>query len=342
MTDEAGRPTLSLVVPVYCEEAVIGEFYRRTVAALTPAATGFDLELVFVDDGSSDRSLEILLALRERDPRVKILHFSRNFGHQIAVTAGVDHARDGVVVIIDADLQDPPEAVLRMIEKWREGYKVVYGVRAKRRGESLFKRFTAKLFYRIIGCLSDVRLPHDSGDFRLLDPAVVTALRSMREESRYVRGMVSWLGFRQYGLEYERDARYAGKTKYPLRKMIRFALNGIASFSEKPLIFAGYGGAVITLAGFAYLVHVVVGKILHPETTVSGWASLSAIIVFFGGIQLLSLGIIGQYVGRIYREVKGRPLYVIEDMWGNAAHPAVPSSRSNRDQRRNHEEPRTV
>lgn len=308
--------TLSVVVPVYFEEAVLEAFYERLCAALAPLAPEFQLELVFVNDGSTDRSLEILRSLHARDPRVKVLHFSRNFGHQIAVTAGLDHAGGDVVVVIDADLQDPPEVIPQMLAKWREGYRVVYGVRAERRGESTFKRATAKLFYRLLGRLSDVRLPLDAGDFRLLDRAVVDALRRMPEESRYLRGMVSWVGYRQCGIPYVRDARYAGKTKYTLGKMLRFAFNGITSFSEKPLVLAGWMGVFATLIGFLYLLQVIAGKLLRPETVVSGWASMIGVVIFFGGIQLLFLGVLGQYVGRIYRETKRRPLYILEDSWG--------------------------
>lgn len=306
---------LSVVVPVYFEEAVIEAFYARTCEALAPLQPEFELELVFVNDGSTDRSLEILLALRERDPRVKVLHFSRNFGHQIAVTAGLDHAAGDVVVVIDADLQDPPEVILQMLDKWREGCKVVYGVRAERRGESLFKRATAKLFYRLLGKLSDVRIPLDAGDFRLLDRVVVEGLRRMPEESRYLRGMVSWLGYRQCGIPYVRDPRYAGETKYTLTKMLRFAFNGITSFSEKPLVLAGWMGVFATLMGFLYLLYIVAGKLMQPESVVSGWASMIGVVIFFGGVQLLFLGVLGQYVGRVYREVKRRPLYVLEDVW---------------------------
>lgn len=308
---------ISIVVPVYYEEQVLEAFHARVVSAMAPIGDEFRFELVFVDDGSEDRSLDILLALRQEDPRVKVLRFSRNFGHQIAVTAGVDHAKGDVVVIIDADLQDPPEVILQMLDKWREGYKVVYGVRAERKGESAFKLVTAKAFYRLMGRLSEIRIPLDTGDFRLMDRAVVEGLRDMREESRYIRGMVSWLGFRQCGVTYSRDPRYAGETKYTLRKMVRFAFNGITSFSEKPLILAGWLGLLVTLGGGLLLLFIVVGRIFKPWTVVSGWASIMAIILFFGGVQLLSLGVIGQYIGRIYREVKRRPLYVIEGAWGD-------------------------
>jgi dolichol-phosphate mannosyltransferase len=317
-----GQKLLSVVVPVYFEEAVISEFYRRAVDALAPLTPEFRLEFIFVNDGSTDRTLEILLSLREKDPRVKIIHFSRNFGHQVAVTAGLDHASGDVVAIIDADLQDPPEVILEMIAKWKEGFKVVYGVRAERKGETAFKLISAKAFYRVIGRLSDVKIPMDTGDFRIMDRTVVTALRKLREESRYVRGMISWLGYRQCGVTYARDARFAGTTKYPLRKMVRFALNGITSFSEKPLVFATWIGSMITFGGFLLLVYIVTSKLLHPASASAGWASLMAVIIFFGGVQLLSLGILGQYVGRIYREVKRRPLYIVENEWGTTENPA--------------------
>lgn len=312
---ESLRRLMTVVVPVYFEESVIDAFYQRSVQALEPLASEFALEFVFVNDGSTDRTLEILLSLREKDSRIKIINFSRNFGHQIAVTAGLDHAKGDVVVVIDADLQDPPEVILEMLEKWRDGYKVVYGVRSERKGESAFKLWSARLFYRIMGRLSDIPIPLDTGDFRLMDRVVVEELRRMPEESRYIRGMVSWVGFRQCGHGYIRDARYAGKTKYTLKKMIRFAFNGITSFSEKPLILAGWVGMMATLVGFAYLVFIMAGKILNPSSVVSGWASLMGVVIFFGGIQLFSLGILGQYVGRVYREVKKRPLYVLDSKW---------------------------
>jgi polyisoprenyl-phosphate glycosyltransferase len=310
------RQILSLVIPVYFEELVIEAFYRRVLEALAPLEHEFDLEMVFVNDGSTDRSLEILLKLHARDPRVKILNLSRNFGHQIAITAGIDHISGEAVVIIDADLQDPPEVIMQMLSKWREGYKVVYGVREKRRGESIFKRFTAKTFYRIIGYLSDTTLPLDTGDFRLMDRSAVEYLRKMREESRYMRGMISWLGFRQCGVNYIRDPRFAGNAKYTLAKMLRFAFNGITSFSEKPLVLAGWLGMIITACGFFLLLYIIAGRILNPQKIVSGWSSLMGIVVFFGGIQLLSLGVMGQYIGRIYREVKRRPLYIMESAFG--------------------------
>ena len=316
MVSVTHKKLVSVIVPVHFEEKVLETFYERVVATFEHVAQQLDFELVFVNDGSSDRSLDIVLALRERDPRVKVIHLSRNFGHQIAVTAGIDHARGDAVVLIDSDLQDPPEVILEMLQKWREGYKVVYGIRAQRRGESRFKLLTAQWFYRALDALSEVKIPLDTGDFRLMDRVVVEGLREMREESRYLRGMVSWLGFPQCGVAYTRDPRFAGETRYPLFKMMRLAMNGLTSFSESPLVVSAWIGALVTLIGAFSLAYIVVGKLLHPEMLESGWASLMATVIFFGGVQLLSLGVLGQYLGRVYREVKRRPLYVVEASWG--------------------------
>jgi dolichol-phosphate mannosyltransferase len=307
---------VSLVVPVYCEEEVLDEFYRRAKAALVALPAGYGHELVFVNDGSTDRSLAILRGLAERDPCVRILDLSRNFGHQKAITAGIDHAAGDAVVVIDADLQDPPEVVRAMVQAWAEGSKVVYGVRRSRLGESAFKRVTASLFYRLIAQLADVRLAGDSGDFRLLDRAVVDVLKGMREDSRYVRGLVSWVGFSQRALPYEREARYAGSTKYPLRKMLRFATDAITSFSERPLRIATGIGMLITIGALALAAWVVVGKLLAPERSVQGWTSVIVAVLFLGGVQLLSIGVLGEYIGRVYRETKDRPLYVVADRYG--------------------------
>lgn len=306
------KPILSIVVPVFNEDKVLSIFHAKASESLRPLEDRFDIEFVFVDDGSWDNSFQILKEISRKDTRVRPIRLSRNFGHQIAVTAGLDHAVGNVVVIIDADLQDPPDVILQMVEKWDDGFAVVYGVRNRRKGESVFKLVTAKIFYRLIGKLSDTRMPLDTGDFRLMDREVVNALKSMREESRYIRGMVSWVGFHQCGVTYDRDPRYAGKTKYTLRKMLRFALNGITSFSEKPLILSGWIGLGVTAFGALLMFHILIGKLLNPNSTVSGWASLMGVVVFFGGIQLLSLGILGQYIGRIYREVKRRPLYFLD------------------------------
>jgi len=307
---------LSVVIPVYCEEDVIGEFYSRLKETLVRLEPAMDSEIVFVDDGSRDRTLPLIQAFRRQDASVKVLSLSRNFGHQFAITAGLDHVVGDAVVIIDGDLQDPPEVILEMVAKWREGYKVVFGVREKREGEGIFKRATAKAFYRIMKRFSDVDLPLDAGDFRLIDREVVNVLRALREENRYLRGLVSWCGFGQYGLVYRRDKRFAGKTKFSTKKMIRFAIDGILSFSDKPLKLTSYLGFVITLGSFLMGVNIILGKIMHPGQAVSGWSSLMVALLFVGGVQLISLGIIGLYIGRQYKETKRRPLYVIADQKG--------------------------
>jgi glycosyltransferase involved in cell wall biosynthesis len=321
------KPTVSVVAPVHCEEAVLDAFYARVAQTFQTLADEVALELLFVDDGSSDRSLEILLRLREHDPRVKVIHLSRNFGHQIAVTAGVDHATGDAVVLIDADLQDPPELIAEMLRKWREGYKVVYGVREQRNGESAFKLLSARWFYRALAGMSEVDIPLDAGDFRLMDRVVVDGLRRMREESRYMRGMVSWLGYRQCGVPYTRAARYAGSTTHTLPRMARFALNGITSFSEAPLLVLTWAGAAVTLCGLVFLAYVAADKLLlNAARSGDGWASLMATVIFFGGVQLLSVGVLGQYLGRVHREVKRRPLYMIAGTWGVSDHTAKSST----------------
>ncbi|MDD8038558.1 MAG: glycosyltransferase family 2 protein [Acidobacteriota bacterium] len=307
------RKLVSVIVPVYSEEKIIPEFYRRTTSVLDKLAGRYDHEILFVDDGSRDGTAALLRDLCRNDPRVKAVFLSRNFGHQFAITAGLDHVRGDAAVIIDGDLQDPPEVIPEMINKWEEGNKVVFGIREKRRGENVFKLLTAKIFYRLIRLLSDIRIPVDAGDFRLLDRRVVLALRNVREENRYLRGLVSWTGFAQVGVSYRRDPRFAGKTKFTLKKMVRFAFDGILSFSDKPLKITAYIGFLITLASFLMAGRVLIGKIRHPEVLVSGWTSLILAVLFIGGIQMISLGILGLYLGRQYREVKKRPLYIVAD-----------------------------
>ncbi|ADN02701.1 glycosyltransferase family 2 protein [Spirochaeta thermophila] len=304
---------ISIIIPVYNEEEVLPALYERLTRVME--GTGEAYELVFVDDGSTDRTYQLLKDLHRRDPRCKVIHFSRNFGHQIAITAGMDHARGDAVIIIDADLQDPPELIPRMLEKWRAGAQIVHARRVKRKGEGLFKRATAALFYRILKALTDVEIPVDVGDFRLMDRKVVDSLKGMRERNRFVRGLVSWTGFRQDEVTYVRDPRYAGTTKYPLGKMIRFALNGITSFSDKPLKVASLLGSLLSLAGFLYLLYVLYLR-LFTDRVVQGWASIVVLILVFNGFTLLSLGILGEYVGRIYDEVKQRPLYIVEEALG--------------------------
>ncbi|GFO60054.1 putative glycosyltransferase YkcC [Geomonas silvestris] len=273
---------------------------------------GEGYELIFVNDGSRDATCAILKTICAADPRARLIDFSRNFGHQTAITAGMNFAGGDAVVVIDADLQDPPEVIPAMIAKWREGFDVVYGRRAARKGETLFKRFTSAAFYRVLQKLTDVDIPVDTGDFRLIDRKVCDALKNVKERNRYVRGIISWLGFRQAAVEFVREERFAGETKYPLKKMLRFAFDAITSFSYKPLKLASYFGGAVSLAGFIYMMVVLYLK-LFTNGTVTGWASMIAVSLFFNGVVLMMLGIIGEYIGRIYDEAKGRPLYVVRE-----------------------------
>jgi dolichol-phosphate mannosyltransferase len=304
------NPTFSIIAPIYNELDNIPELYPRVREVMEQ--TGEPWELILVDDGSSDGSTDVIRTLAESDERVRPIIFARNFGHQIAVTAGLDFSRGDAIVIIDADLQDPPEVILELIEKWREGYEVVYAVRAEREGETWFKRTTASLFYRLIYKITDVNIPLDTGDFRLMDRKVVAVMDKMREKHRFLRGMSSWVGFRQIGVEYKRHARFAGETKYPLKKMIQLALNAITSFSYFPLQLATYLGFIS--AGLAVLaIPVVILLRLISGTILLGQTTTLIIVLLLGGVQLISLGIIGEYIGRIYDEAKGRPLYIVAD-----------------------------
>jgi glycosyltransferase involved in cell wall biosynthesis len=305
--------TISVVLPCFNEESNLRETHRRVSHTMRQASGEY--EIVYVDDGSSDATPELLRQLQSEDSRVRVVYLSRNFGHQFAVTAGLAHARGDAVVIMDADLQDPPEVVHEMIRRWEEGYQVVYGVRTDREGETRFKLWTASLFYRLIGWLSDTDIPRDTGDFRLLDRQVVDAIIAMPERDRFIRGMVSWVGFRQIGVTYRRAARFAGETKYPFPKMLRFAIDGILSFSIKPLRLSTLMGFVS--AGLALLVIVyALGMRLFTDRWVTGWTALIIAILFLGGAQLISLGIIGEYIGRLYGEAKRRPLYFVRETLG--------------------------
>lgn len=297
---------ISIVIPMYFEEENVMDCYTRLSGVLQER----EYELIFVNDGSTDRTLPLLEELAAQDKRVKVISFSRNFGHQMAVSAGIEHARGDGVVLIDADLQDPPEVILEMIAKWEEGYDVVYGKRAKREGESAFKKVTAKLFYRFLDKMSDVKIPRDTGDFRLMDRKVVNALLAMPEKNRFIRGMVSWVGFRQTAVTYVRNPRMKGETKYPLKKMLKFAMDAIVGFSSKPLRMITWLGVLTLIVGFGLLIYTVVSKILGGAE--AGWASIMVAIVFFSGVQLISLGIVGEYLARIYEEAKNRPMYIIE------------------------------
>ena len=308
------NPRYSIVAPCFNEEGVLHELHRRV--ALVMDQTGEPWELILVNDGSRDRTAEVMRELRAADPRVKVVDFTRNFGHKIAVTAGLDYARGDAIIIIDADLQDPPEIILPMIEKWKEGYQVVYAVRSKRKGESWFKEFTAKLFYRIIYRITDVKIPLDKGDFRLMDRQVVDAMKQMRERHRFIRGMTSWVGYRQTGVEYERQERFAGETHYPFRKMLKFALDAITGFSYAPLQFATYLGFVIAMLSAVFALVVVYARLFMSDHPFLGQATTLVAVLFIGGIQLITLGIIGEYLGRIYDEVKARPLYLVREALG--------------------------
>jgi dolichol-phosphate mannosyltransferase len=296
---------LSVVAPVYNEEATIEEFYSRVCSALN----GLQFELVLVDDGSTDQSEAELRKLASNDPRVHLIQLSRNFGHQTALTAGLDHARGDAVVMLDADLQDPPELIPRMLDHWRAGCDVIYAVREQREGESRFKLATARWFYSLFDRLAQVELQHNSGDFRLLDRRALDALLSMRERNRFLRGMTVWVGYRQAAVPYKRDRRFAGSTKYTIPKMLRFSLDAISSFSHRPLQLATLLGFLISTLAFVAIPVVIALRILGSY--LPGFSSLTIAVLLLGGIQLIAIGIIGEYVGRIYDEVKGRPLYLV-------------------------------
>jgi len=300
------------VTPVFNEVEVIELFYDRVRKAME-ALDSITCELIFVDDGSTDGSYQKLIALGNSHADIKVIKFSRNFGHQIAITAGIDLAKGDAVVVIDADLQDPPELIQEFVVKWQEGYDVVYGVRARRDGESKIKLLTAAAFYRLLNRIVKLDIPVDVGDFRLMSRRVVEYLKELKEKDRFVRGLVSWIGFKQTGVQYSRDKRFAGETKFPYRKMLKFALDGITSFSDVPLKLATWLGYLTSLLALLYACSVFVQKALGY--TVQGWATIMVAMLFLGGVQLISLGIIGQYVGRIFNECKQRPLYVIDEIY---------------------------
>lgn len=307
---------LCVIVPCYDEEAVLAHAHARLVEVLE--RTGVDFEILYVDDGSKDRTPLLLKGLADTCARVRVVRLSRNFGHQIAVTAGLDHADAAAVVVIDADLQDPPEVIAQMLAKWREGAQVVYGVRKTRDGESAFKLWTARVFYRLINRLSEVPLPPEAGDFRLMDRKVVLALRGMRERHRLLRAMTTWVGFRQVALPYDRAARFAGVSKYPLRKMLALAIDGIVSFSTTPLrivTFVGLGFSALSVLGILYAF---VLRLL-TNNWVPGWTLIFISLMLIGGLQFMFLGIVGEYVGRIYGETKQRPLFLVLETFGGAS-----------------------
>lgn len=306
------RPLISYVFPVYCEEGNIELLHEQVSAAI--ATIDVDVELVFVNDGSTDGSLALLQSLSARDDRVVVVDLARNVGHQIAVTAGIDHARGDAIIIMDADLQDPPLVSLELIAAWQDGWDVVYAQRRTRK-DGAFKRASADVFYRVLGAMSTVEIPRNTGDFRLIDRAVANQLSRYGEHSRFLRGMVSEIGFRQKAVLFDRDARHTGSSGYPLRKMVRFAVDGITSFSAKPLTLISRAGMVVSFLAFLGLLYAVGTRIFFPERVVEGWTFIVTAVFLVGGLQLLLMGIIGTYVGRIYDEVKGRPLYGVQQVY---------------------------
>lgn len=304
--------TYSVIIPVYNEEEVLPELYKHLTIIMEQLGESY--EIIFVNDGSEDKSFEIMKEMNQKDNRVKIVNLSRNFGHQIAITAGLDYASGDAVMVMDADLQDPPEVLPSFIRKWKEGFDVVYAVR-KRRKENIFKRISYKVFYRILRAISEVDIPLDSGDFSLLSRRVVDAIRLARESNRFVRGIRSWVGFRQVGIEYERAKRYSGDVKYTLPKLIRLGADGLVAFSSVPLRIITYLGFAISLLSFIYILYLIAIK-LFTDVSPQGWASVMVAVFFLGGIQLTMLGIIGTYIGRIYNEVKRRPLYFVQETVG--------------------------
>ncbi|MHB8461059.1 MAG: glycosyltransferase family 2 protein [Vulcanimicrobiaceae bacterium] len=308
------NPVVSVVVPLFNEAGNVFPLLERITSIV--GALGVSYEIVLVNDGSRDSTVPEIRQVMARQSNIVLIDLSRNFGHQLAATAGIEIARGDAVVLMDGDLQDPPELIAEFFAKWRQGYDVVYAVRRTRKGESAFKLLTARIFYRIIKRLTNVAIPVDTGDFRLMSRRVVTALNESPERHRFLRGMVSWVGFNQIGVEYDRDERNAGITKYPFSKMFRFAIDGITSFSDVPLRFVSYFGFISSLVAFLYALVVIVFKLfsLNPPAYTKGWASTIVAIMFLGGVQLIGLGILGEYVGRIYEQVKGRPLYLVREI----------------------------
>lgn len=307
-------PKYSLIIPVYNEEATILALYDRVSAVMNQLDDA--AELILINDGSKDRSLHLIRELHDQDSRVCYLSLARNFGHQIAVTAGLNYARGRVVVILDADLQDPPELIPDLINQWRQGYQVVYAQRTQRREESWFKRFTAYVFYRLLKQLADVDIPTDTGDFCLIDRQIVNLLNAMPERNRYIRGLRSWVGFRQTAVKFERDPRFAGEVKYSFHKSLGLAINGLVSFSKVPLRISTYVGLFAAFVAIVMMILVFYWRIAYPASPLTGLTTIVVAIFFLGAVQLLSIGILGEYIGRIYEEVKNRPLYTLSEVAG--------------------------
>ncbi len=303
----------SIIIPTYNEEEVIPELYNRLTSVMESLNESY--EIIFIIDGSKDNSFELAKSLHERDDRVKIIKFSRNFGHQIAITAGIEHSAADAVIMMDADLQHPPEIIPRLIEKWKEDYDIVYTVREKTKGASFLKNISAKLFYKIINKIGNINISPNAADFRLIDRKVVEKLKLIKEQSRFMRGLIQWVGYRQAEIKYTADPRYAGKSKYSLARMVRFALDGLLSFSTSPLRLATYFGFTVSFLSFIYAIYAIYIR-FFTDRAIAGWTSILVVVLFLGGIQLITIGIIGEYIAKIYHETKRRPLYLISEKIG--------------------------
>ncbi len=305
---------LSVIVPCKNEEEVLDKFYERTIKVINELTTNY--EIIFINDGSTDQTLDVMLKLSERDTKILVIDLSRNFGKELALTAGIDASTGDAIVPIDADLQDPPELMKDMWAKWNEGYDVVYATRTTRQGESFLKKFTAKMFYILMSKIVVINIPKNTGDFRLMDKKVVESLKELRERNRFMKGLFSWVGYKQYSLLYVREPRFAGKTKFKFFKLLDFAVDGITSFTYSPLRIASFLGFITFFFSMVYALFIVIHR-LTTQNDISGYASTLVFILFFGGVQLLSVGLIGEYIGRIYEEVKQRPLYLVKQIYGN-------------------------
>jgi dolichol-phosphate mannosyltransferase len=305
--------SFSVVVPIFNEEEVLSPFYERLKNVMN--SLNEDYEIIFVNDGSTDHSMEALLKLRQSDLNVKIIEFSRNFGHQIAITAGLDHTNGQAIIIMDGDLQHPPEVIPKLIQKWKEGYEVVYTVKKETKDAGFFKNISASVFYSLMNKIGNIRIPKHGADFRLVDQKVLESLKLLRERSRFMRGLVNWVGYSQTSVEFEADARYAGATKYSLKRMIQFALDGITSFSSFPLRISTYFGFLVSAMSFLYAAFAIYAR-LFTQIALPGWTSILVAVLFLGGVQLITIGLLGEYIGRIYDEVKQRPLYLIKNKIG--------------------------
>ncbi len=304
---------ISCIIPMYYEEEVAEECYKRVARVLEDLEKTYDYEIIFINDGSQDKTLEILKNIANENKKVKVVSFSKNFGHQAAVTCGLKYATGDAILIMDADLQDPPELLPEMLKHWENGAEVIYGKRKKRKGESPFKLLTAKMFYSTLNKLTDVEIPKNTGDFRLVDKKVVDVINSLPEHNKFLRGLFSWVGFEQYAYEYDRQERFAGKTKYPLKKMLKLAKDGIFSFSTKPLKIVGGLGIISVILSIAILIYAILSFAFKWNNLTAGWTSMMCTMTFLGGMILISLWMIGEYIGRIYDEAKGRPQYIVNE-----------------------------